>query len=132
MIIKNELLTIHQTLANLAIGDAANLTTRSPVVKCRAQAILNKTRAPLSSSEQAEMITRLKHAKNILKAADNFIGYQEEQHHPVSVMGVHASKGVYNTTIGIVLTLLVLSLEGFSSANIKYVNGWATYPMTVA
>ena len=87
------------------------------------------TPKPSTFAELTNTSEKLEHSKRILKTADDLIGYQEETHMPVNVMGVHATNGVYNSTIGILLTLAFLAVEGFSSGGLKYNGaGWATYP----
>ena len=86
------------------------------------------TPKPQTFQQLTELSVKLEHSKRVLKTADDLIGYQEEIHMPVNVMGVHATNGVYNTTIGILLTLAVLAVEGFSSGGLTYDNaGWSSY-----
>ncbi|GMH57371.1 hypothetical protein TrLO_g12679 [Triparma laevis f. longispina] len=101
-------------------GPPAQLPLLSPFRK--------NTPKPQTFQELTDTSLKLEHSKRVLKTADDLIGYQEEIHMPVNVMGVHATNGVYNTTIGILLTLAVLAVEGFSSGGLKYdAQGWATY-----
>jgi hypothetical protein len=58
------------------------------------------TPKPHSFQEAEEQISILKHSKEMLKSADDFIGYQEEMHEPVTVMGVSATDSVYNSEWG--------------------------------
>ncbi len=86
------------------------------------------TPKPQSFAEMERINDRLETAMNVLQAADELVGYQEETHMPITVMGIPASGGVYNSTIGILITFLVLAVEGYSSGGLQYsASGWATY-----
>ena len=124
------------TIANIGgesldqrLGSMEGLMKGPPAVLPLLSPYRKNTPKPSTFKEMSDTRDKLEHSKRILKTADDLIGYQEETHMPVNVMGVHATNGVYNSTIGILLTLAFLAVEGFSSGGLKYNGkGWATYP----
>ena len=140
MILKNEIFAIDQTLTDnkLALRDDGGGSSSTPGLhKMQGPPVVKSTNLmspyrkntpkPRTFKELQDVEEQLLAAKTILKSADDLIGYQEEIHMPVNVMGVHATQGVYNSTIGILLTFAVLAVEGYSSGGLEYVDGWATF-----
>ena len=79
----------------------------------------------LPKSAIREQVTKLEIAKKIIVSADDIIGDEDELHNPVRVMTFEATNGVFNSTIGVIVTFLVLAVEGFSG-NVKYnALGWS-------
>lgn len=141
MILKNEIFAIDQTLTDnkmaLKFPDGGGSTSTPGMHKMQGPPVVKSTNLmspyrkntpkPKTFKELQDVEEQLLAAKTILQSADNLIGYQEEIHMPVNVMGVHATQGVYNSTIGILLTFAVLAVEGYSSGGLEYVDGWATF-----
>ena len=133
MLLKNEVFAIDQTLASWTVGHddgdddftelggqtLAYTNLMSPERKSNIQ-------RPTNFARMQEATEKLHVAKNIIGTADALIGYQEEVFNPINVMGVHATNGVYNSTIGILLTFLVLALEGSSGGLAYNPLGWCT------
>ena len=45
----------------------------------------------------------------------------------MTVMGFQATNGVYNSTVGLLVTLLIFALEGYSNSTLEYgPAGWST------
>jgi len=144
MILKNEIFAIDQTLTDnkMALNEkmksgreGMGSTGCTPGIRMSGPPAMTNlmspyrknTPKPSNFQELQETEEQLMAAKTILKSADDLIGYQEEIHMPVNVMGVHATNGVYNSTIGILLTFLVLAVEGYSSGGLAYESGWSTF-----
>ena len=148
MILKNDIFAIDQALSEQVLGDlgepeeATRRTTpikpptrdggggmKGPPLTAPMSPFRRDNRKKVASFREIEESRRaLEASKRLLKAADDLIGYQEEAHDPVTVMGVPATDGVYNSTIGILLTFAVLAVEGYSGGGLSYsVTGWSHY-----
>ena len=136
MLLKNEIFAITQRIMDLELtlynhnrfqssgGGAKDLLSPSPRLEDGSEDDGSQTP---SVSAVKEKLIRLEKTKHLITAADDIIGYQDEIHAPVTVMSFEATNGVFNSTIGIILTFLVLAVEGFSG-NVAYdsVTGWTT------
>jgi len=129
MLLKNEILALTQRINDLESTlfknvkyneDAKDLL--SPSMRPNYDEGEEKT---LPKSAIREQVTKLEIAKKIIVSADDIIGYEDELHNPVRVMTFEATNGVFNSTIGVIVTFLVLAVEGFSG-NVKYnALGWS-------
>ena len=64
-------------------------------------------------------------SRALLKEVDESIYFDELIHNPTKILGYIASTTVISSALGIILTGLVLALEGFSGSSIAYdINGW--------
>ena len=64
-------------------------------------------------------------SRALLKEVDESIYFDELIHNPTKILGYIASTTVISSALGIILTGLVLALEGFSGSSITYdINGW--------
>ena len=64
-------------------------------------------------------------SRSLLKEVDESIYFDELIHNPTKILGYIASTTVISSALGIILTGLVLALEGFSGSSITYdINGW--------
>ena len=64
-------------------------------------------------------------SRSLLKEVDESIYFDELIHNPTKILGYIASTTVISSALGIILTGLVLALEGFSGSSIAYdINGW--------
>mmetsp|Transcript_27206 Transcript_27206/g.73516 ORF Transcript_27206/g.73516 Transcript_27206/m.73516 type:complete len:524 (+) Transcript_27206:89-1660(+) len=149
MLIKNEIFSIDQALSDLygmerdergtGFVNMPKTPTNTAIVRStstRARASMAPF-SPLAAGDVAsptktvgevekECIS-LESAKRILATADDLIGYQEETFNPVTVMGFQATNGVYNSTVGLLVTLLIFALEGYSNSTLEYgPAGWST------
>ena len=142
MILKNEIFSIDQTVADNFREEREVLGTPGKEKKPCARKMAGppsygtgplspfrkSTPKPVNFAESTEQKEGLLVVKSLLKTADDLIGYHEEMHNPVTVMGVSATGAVYNSTIGILITFAVLAVEGFSSGGLGYLpTGWSTY-----
>ena len=134
MVLKNESLALTQRIMDLELTLCASFFTGgehnakdlmspiSPRLDLEGSASSSKTPSTAAIREQ---LTKLEKTKDLLKSADDIIGYQDEVHEPVTVMSFEATNGVFNSTVGVILTFLVLAVEGFSG-NVGYDSeGWS-------
>ena len=78
-------------------------------------------------SENQQKI-RMTKAKNLLKEVDESIHSEELIHNPTKILGYTASPNVISSALGIILTGLVLAMEGFAGSGISYdAKGWFNY-----
>ena len=74
---------------------------------------------------------RMIKAKTLLKEVDESIHFEEWIHNPTKILGYTASPNVISSALGIILTGLVLAMEGFAGSGISYdSNGWFNFWMT--
>ena len=67
-------------------------------------------------------------AKTLLKEVDESIHFEELIHNPTKILGNTASPNVISSAFGIILTGLVLAMEGFAGSGISYdSNGWFNF-----
>jgi len=135
MILKNEVFCIQQVLLDNAAEEerrekglakkGKSLDDRLGRKAPPASPFRRNTPKPKTFSEREKMEAGLRATQRLLEKSDELIGYQEEVHLPVNVMGFHPTAGVYNSTVGILVTFLVLAVEGYASGGLGYDNGWA-------
>ena len=71
---------------------------------------------------------RMIKAKTLLKEVDESIHFEELIHNPTKILGYTASPNVISSALGIILTGLVLAMEGFAGSGISYdSNGWFNF-----
>ena len=71
---------------------------------------------------------RMIKAKTHLKEVDESIHFEELIHNPTKILGYTASPNVISSALGIILTGLVLAMEGFAGSGISYdSNGWFNF-----
>ena len=71
---------------------------------------------------------RMIKAKTLLKEVDESIHFEELIHNPTKILGFTASPNVISSALGIILTGLVLAMEGFAGSGISYdSNGWFNF-----
>ncbi|GMH75508.1 hypothetical protein TL16_g06782 [Triparma laevis f. inornata] len=133
MILKNEIFAIQQTLLDndemekQKQNKTLSLDERMMRAKMPISPFRRNSPVPKTFKEKDNQEKKLKEVKELLMRSDDLIGYQEEIHLPVNVMGFHATSGVYNSTVGILVTFFVLATEGWASGGLSYINGWASF-----
>ena len=79
----------------------------------------------ISENQQKMRMTK---AKILLKEVDESIHFEELIHNPTKILGYTASTNIISSVLGIILTSLVLAMEGFAGSGISYdANGWFNY-----
>ena len=66
--------------------------------------------------------------KDVLKQIDENINFTEIIHKPTSVLGYRADNGLIGSVLGILVTGMLLALQGFVESGVVYsANGWAVF-----
>ena len=71
---------------------------------------------------------RMIKAKTLLKEVDESIHSEELIHNPIKILVYTVSPNVISSALGIILTGLVLAMDGFTGSGISYdSNGWFNF-----
>ena len=66
--------------------------------------------------------------KDVLKQIDENINFTEIIHKPTSVLGYRADNGLIGSVLGILVTGMLLALQGFVESGVVYsANGWTVF-----
>ena len=89
---------------------------------------LEKDLIDAENTNDTSVIKQINHAKFLLQQIDESINFNELIHKPTKVMGYPVTQNVISSTLGIILTGFVLTVEGFSGSDIVYDSmGWFNY-----
>jgi hypothetical protein len=73
-------------------------------------------------------LQRLNNAKTLLQQVDENLNFEELLFRPTSILGNRADNGLIGSVLGLVITGVILMIQGFASMGVIYsANGWFGY-----